>query len=116
MNARAGQFVAKLADIADGDSAGATAVIDGDERPLILVRRGERVFVYVNICPHAGAPLDWRPGQFLNLDRSRIQCAMHGAQFRIADGDCVLGPCVGRALAPVPAVVKGGRVYVVESR
>lgn len=106
------QFLCPAADIEDGESSGAVATILGRDRPLILVRQGDRVFGYVNSCPHIGAPLDFRPGSFLTLDKSMIQCANHGAQFRIDDGYCVSGPCGGASLAAVDVVVAGGNVYL----
>ena len=101
-----------LDDIEDTESAGATAVIAGREEPLILVRRGDKVWCYINRCPHVGAPLDFKPGWFLTLDKSLIQCANHGAQFEIETGYCVAGPCVGKSLVPVAVEVADGEVQL----
>ncbi len=70
------------------------------------------IVVYVNACPHLGVPLDWLPGQFLNLDGTRIMCATHGAEFRINDGMCVRGPCRGDALTKVPSTIEDGILKV----
>lgn len=102
-----------LDDLEDGGSAARLAVIDGLRTPLIVVRQGQNVFLYVNVCPHIGAPLDFEPGQFLNLERDLIQCAMHGALFRIEDGLCVQGPCIGRNLTPIASEVREGWVWLV---
>jgi nitrite reductase/ring-hydroxylating ferredoxin subunit len=72
-----------------------------------------RVVAYRNSCPHTGGPLDWVPDQFLNLDGDLIQCATHDALFRIEDGVCVKGPCVGRSLTAVPVVIEAQQVSVV---
>ncbi len=101
-----------LDDIENTESAGMEAEIDGRPHPLILVRRGETVYAYINSCPHIGAPLDFKPGWFLTLDKSMINCANHGAHFRIEDGLCVAGPCVGKSLKPVPVIVKDGGVFL----
>ena len=101
-----------LEAIADGGSIGLTAEIDGLRTGLMVLRQGERVFIYNNTCPHIGAPLDFEPGQFLNLQRDFIQCAMHGALFRIDDGHCVFGPCVGQALTPIACEVRDGGVWL----
>jgi nitrite reductase/ring-hydroxylating ferredoxin subunit len=92
-----------LADIPDG----------GSERigGYLAVRREESVFVYVNRCPHIGAPLDFRPGQFLNLDKTHIMCSLHGALFNIDDGLCVYGPCAGDSLEAVATEVRDGVLY-----
>ena len=65
-----------------------------------MVRRGERVFGYVNACPHAGTPLDWQPDRFLDAEGSRLMCHTHGALFRVEDGYCEAGPCAGDRLTP----------------
>jgi nitrite reductase/ring-hydroxylating ferredoxin subunit len=70
---------------------------------IFLIRRGDTVLAYVNACPHLGTPLNFLPGRFLDLDRDGrfILCFTHGARFRIADGFCIAGPCVGRSLESV---------------
>jgi nitrite reductase/ring-hydroxylating ferredoxin subunit len=98
-----------LADIPDGGSAGIEAA--GLGRGYLALRRGASVFVYVNSCPHIGAPLDFRPGQFLNLEKTHILCSLHGALFNIEDGRCVAGPCAGDRLQAVATVVRDGILY-----
>jgi len=102
----------QLDDIEDRGSIGLIAELDGKRTSLIAVRQGDAVFLYVNICPHIGAPLDFEPGRFLNLERDHIQCAMHGALFNIHDGVCVVGPCTGEALTPVASVLREGEVFL----
>jgi nitrite reductase/ring-hydroxylating ferredoxin subunit len=85
---------------------------DASEAALFLVRRGERVFAYRNRCPHTGAPLEWQEGRFLDSDGALIQCATHDALFRIEDGVCIAGPCVGAALQPLPVRVVDGVVLL----
>ena len=86
----------------------------GDERnaAFFVVRKAGRVFAYLNRCPHTGAPLEWQPDQFLDMDDGFIQCALHGALFRVADGFCLRGPCAGQSLRPLPLEVVQGRVRV----
>ncbi len=101
----------RLDDIPDGTSMGFTDPKAGFGG-LFAVRQGNRLHVYVNACPHIGTPLDWVPNRFLSADRSHIICATHGAEFRIADGMCIRGPCRGDALEPVLIEVKDGIVFV----
>ena len=75
-----------------------------------LVRHGEAVRAYRNVCPHAGNFLNWKADAFLTRDQSLIMCSAHGALFNPADGQCVAGPCVGRSLEPVPVMVEAGMV------
>ncbi len=107
-----GVRLGRLADIPDGGSAGYTIDTAEGRRRLLAVRRGDRVFVYANECPHIGAPLDFEPGRFLNLERTHILCTNHGALFRIEDGACVAGPCAGRPLRRIAAIVRGGAVML----
>jgi nitrite reductase/ring-hydroxylating ferredoxin subunit len=87
----------------------------GEMSDILVVRRGKNVYGYLNTCPHTGGPLDWVPDQFLDLTREYIQCATHGALFRIADGVCVYGPCAGDRLTPVPTAVEAGEVVLFDT-
>ena len=106
-----GRALCRLEDIPDGASKG-FAAIAGGFTGLMAIRRGNAVFVYVNSCPHIGTPLDWTPNRFLSRDGRTIVCATHGAQFRIDDGVCINGPCIGDSLESVPAEIRDGTVYV----
>ena len=69
---------------------------------LFVVRRGAQVRAYRDACPHFGdTPMAWRKDAYLNRDGTRIVCHAHGAQFDIASGECLLGPCLGKRLTPV---------------
>jgi nitrite reductase/ring-hydroxylating ferredoxin subunit len=81
---------------------------------LILLRHGGRPLAYVNDCPHARTTLDMLPDQFFNREGTHLLCRTHGAQFQIHDGVCVKGPCLGKALEPVPVAEHSGSVFVAE--
>lgn len=100
-----GRLLCRLRDLAESGTRGFAEI--GDGHGIFLVRKGDRVHGYRNRCPHTGAPLEWQPDQFLDLDGSFIQCAMHGALFRIHDGYCLRGPCAGQSLEPVEVRVEG---------
>lgn len=85
-------------------------------REIFAVFSNGQYFVYDNHCPHTGSPLDWMPDQFLNLDKSMIQCATHHAMFRIADGYCIAGPCVGQSLTAVDVTEENGVVYLKDDK
>jgi nitrite reductase/ring-hydroxylating ferredoxin subunit len=100
-------------EIADPGSHGFSIDIeDGESLALFVVHRNGGFFAYVKRCPHTGAPLEWTPHQFLDLDNSFIQCAMHGALFRPEDGYCLRGPCVGRSLQALELAVSDSRIRV----
>jgi nitrite reductase/ring-hydroxylating ferredoxin subunit len=101
-----------LTEIPEGDSTGFLIAEGGIRHDLIAVRQDRQVFIYRNSCPHIGAPLDFAPGRFLNPDKTHILCSTHGALFRIADGFCVTGPCLGDSLEAVMASVEDDAVFV----
>lgn len=106
-----GQALCRLSDIPDGGAKGVLPNSRGRVQGF-LVRKGDRVFGYVNTCPHYDrAPLEWKQDAFLNGTGDRIQCASHGALFRIEDGFCEVGPCAGQALRPLPIRVEGGLIF-----
>lgn len=67
----------------------------GKQIEILLVRKAGEIYAYHNRCPHTGIQLEWIPDQFLDLDGHYIQCATHGALFRMQDGYCLRGPCTG---------------------
>ena len=102
--------ICPLDSLPDGQSVGILPDARGQDRG-VLVRQGGQVFAYVNTCPHYDrAPLGWKKDAFLNHARDHIMCAAHGALFRIADGACVIGPCLGQHLTAIPVQVQGGEV------
>ena len=108
------RVICAFADLADPGSRAFS--LGGGDWPLqgFVVRRGGQVFGYVNHCPHAGHPLNWRPDQFLSPDRSVIMCSSHGALYDIASGACIAGPCDGRGLKALPLRVEAGLVMLSE--
>jgi nitrite reductase/ring-hydroxylating ferredoxin subunit len=76
---------------------------------IVLIRFGEEVFGYLNICPHAGRPLNWAPNKFL-LMQGQLVCAAHGAAFKPESGECIGGPCRGQSLQKVSLRIEDGKV------
>jgi len=99
--------LARISDVPDGGALAASAQIGGERESLVLLRKGETVCAFLNVCPHAGRSLDWAPGRFL-LDGGFLICAAHGATFSVPDGDCVSGPCRGQRLREVPIALRDG--------
>jgi nitrite reductase/ring-hydroxylating ferredoxin subunit len=105
-----------LEDLVETGSRGAMVTTAQGPVEILLVHKGNKVYGYVNRCPHTGVNLDWLPDQFLDLTGSFIQCATHGALFRIEDGVCLRGPCVGDQLQPIELHVAQGVVFFRYSR
>jgi len=101
-----------LEDIDDGESAGFVTKVKGEPTRILAVRKGSIVYLYENSCPHILAPLDFTPGRFLTPEKDMILCSTHGALFRIEDGHCVHGPCLGKHLDPIKCSVRDGAVWL----
>ena len=104
--------ICRVQDIEDPGSR-AFSIGEGDW-PLrgFIVRVGADVFAYVNRCPHAGHPLNFRPDEFLTIDKASIICRSHGALFERDTGACIAGPCAGRALSALPVRIEHDSVIV----
>jgi nitrite reductase/ring-hydroxylating ferredoxin subunit len=79
---------------------------------IIAVRKQQSLFLYLNSCPHLGVPLEWQADQFLNNDKSLIQCNTHGALFEIDSGQCISGPCHGTHLQAIDFYIKEDKVFL----
>ena len=107
------QFLCLLDDLDDPGSKG-FSVGDSDSDNIFVVRSQGQVFAYQNSCPHTGAPLEWKAGQFLDFEDKFIQCAMHGALFEIDSGKCFRGPCTGNSLQAVELEISDNKVFMVK--
>ena len=113
--APAGRVLCRLDDIEDGQAKSFSFGEGMDAREIFVVREDDRVFGYVNSCPHLGTPLNWAGDTFISEDSGLIICATHGALFEIEDGACVSGPCAGQSLEAAPVTVDdGGQVMLTE--
>ena len=108
------RVLCSLAELEETGSRG-FAVGEGDW-PLrgFLVKTTTGVAAYVNYCPHAGHPLNFRPHRFLTSDRNLILCSSHGALFARDNGLCIAGPCGGQSLTAVPVEVRSGYVLLAD--
>ena len=106
-----GQALCRVDDIPDGGATAVDAALPEGAQNIIVMRKGQQVRAYLNICPHAGRQLDYAPGQFL-LDRGTLICAVHGASFDGTNGLCVAGPCKGESLRSVAVRVQGDEIFL----
>jgi nitrite reductase/ring-hydroxylating ferredoxin subunit len=106
-----GHSMQRLCSIDEIPDGGAIEVDDGDgPDTLVVMRFGTAVHAYLNICPHAGRPLNWAPGRFL-IGHGQLVCAAHGAAFRPEDGHCIGGPCRGESLKAIALEIRDGEVW-----
>jgi len=104
----AGVKLAPLASIANGAARNFVLQMRAGRFHGFVVRQGETVHGYVDRCPHAGVPLAQTLDDYLTPSGELIACSWHGALFRIEDGRCVGGPCVGQQLTRWPVAVIDG--------
>ncbi len=105
------QLLCRLDEIPAEGATAVDAMLPDGEESLILLRRGDGVHAYVNVCPHAGRRLDYAPGKFL-LKQDTLICAVHGATFQQTSGVCIAGPCCGDALRELPLRIEDDLVYL----
>lgn len=101
-----------LDELPDGETRGFEVPGRIERFPLFVYRRGARIDVWRNACPHLGVPLEWQPDRFLTPDHDYFMCATHGALFRLDDGVCVSGPCRGKLLGRVGAEIRDDALWV----
>ena len=104
----AGVMLGALHAIADGAARNYVLQLRAGRFHGFVVRRGEAAWGYVDRCPHAGVPLARRLDDYLTPTGELIACSWHGALFRVKDGLCVGGPCMGERLTRWPVTVSEG--------
>lgn len=101
-------YLCHLDDIPEGTSLG----IDRENEAYVAIKKRGQVYLYRNSCPHIGIRLEWQQHQFLDADKMLIQCANHGALFRIDNGLCVAGPCTGDHLELIEFTISEKRIFL----
>jgi nitrite reductase/ring-hydroxylating ferredoxin subunit/uncharacterized membrane protein len=99
--------VASAESLVAGELLAAEVEIEGQQVPLVLMRKGRSVVALGGTCSHWGGPL--AEGKVVNGDC--VECPWHASQFSFQDGSVVQGP----ATAPQPvfeARVRNGQIEV----
>jgi nitrite reductase/ring-hydroxylating ferredoxin subunit len=109
-----GVVLCRFDEIGEGDARGFLIGEGAARRDVVVVRRSGVLYAYVNSCPHQGTPLETFADKFLNEDGTLFVCSTHGARFRVEDGVCVSGPCLGKSLRAIKCATTG-EVVVIES-
>ncbi len=79
---------------------------------VIVVRRGERFIAYRNQCAHMAVPLNLLDRVAMSPNGELLLCDHHYATFRVDDGYCTEGPCMGESLTAVALDVRDGAVFI----
>jgi len=106
------KFLCKLSDLEELSCKSFTVDHSQKSSRIFIIRKADEVFGYLNVCPHALAPLEWNPDDFLDVKKEFILCSMHGAKFTIEEGTCVEGPCNGVGLTPVNLNITNGIIFI----
>jgi len=96
-----GRVLCQLSELENLTCKSFSVKIKRKETDIFVIRKDDQVYAYQNVCPHAQAPLEWNPDEFLDANKENIICVLHGATFAIEDGDCLGGPCEGVGLTTV---------------
>jgi nitrite reductase/ring-hydroxylating ferredoxin subunit len=97
--------ICRAEDVPEGCARGFIIGEGRERRDVVLVRRLGVLRAYLNSCPHQGTPLETFPDKFLSNDGKLFVCSTHGARFRVDDGVCISGPCLGKALLAIDPIV-----------
>lgn len=82
-------FTAILAESQLAENTPTRAMYEGV--PILLVRRGQRIFALAETCSHFSGPLSEG-----NLVGDTIECPYHASRFSLEDGHVTNGPAVHR--------------------
>jgi Fe-S cluster biogenesis protein NfuA/nitrite reductase/ring-hydroxylating ferredoxin subunit len=82
--------------------------IDAGNLSVLLVRRGEDIHAYRNVCPGTPLPLDM--GQGIAWEKGVIVCPWHGCRFDLHSRRRL--DHAGRSLEVVPVAVRDGQIIV----
>jgi len=107
-----GARLGPLDDISDGAAKEYVFGVGLNRFRMFVVRQGQAVFGYLNLCPHYSLPLNHRADEFLTRQGDRIMCRQHLALFAIDDGRGLEGACEGRGLDVVPVTVRHGDLVI----
>ncbi|MGH7930947.1 MAG: Rieske 2Fe-2S domain-containing protein [Candidatus Binatia bacterium] len=98
------EFVAVLAEAELGENQ--LWRVEANGMPVLLVRRGERIYAIAETCSHLGGPLS--EGK---LGDGTVQCPWHGSRFSLEDGRVIEGPSV-HAQPVLEVRVREGQIEV----
>ncbi|WP_426190276.1 Rieske (2Fe-2S) protein [Massilia sp. DWR3-1-1] len=73
----------------------------GADTTGFVIRKGGKVYGYLNRCAHVPIELDWAQGEFFESSKLFIMCQTHGAIYAPDTGHCAGGPCKGGRLRPI---------------
>jgi len=109
-----GRVTLEAASLGQGQTRFFEVEIEGTTLSVFVIRDRDGVArAYANRCPHVPKyGLDFGDGEVLDPEDGLIVCANHGARFLPECGTCVVGPCRGRQLWPMPCEEQDGCLVI----
>ena len=80
--------------------------VEANGMPVLLARRGHRIYAIAETCAHLGGPLS--EGK---LEDATVRCPWHGSRFSLEDGSVLEGPSV-HAQPVLEVRVRDGQIEV----
>lgn len=77
-----------------------------------VIRYHGHPYAYVNQCAHVPVELDWNHGDFFTREKDFLICSTHGAHYQPETGYCVMGPCKGKNLKPIPVTEQDQKIII----
>ena len=105
--------VARVGDVAAGESMKFMLPIRHADEECFLINFAGKHHAYVNRCRHVPMAMDWIDNQFFAEEGRYLMCQTHNAYYEPASGECIAGPptACGKFLYRVPLEIKGGIIY-----
>ncbi len=105
-------LLCRTSDLDKTSAKSVTIQHQGRSVDIAVVRNHKGIYAYLDVCPHAGTPLEWQQDRFFDESGTYLMCATHGAQFNVHDGLCISGPCVGDSLTRLLLRVIDGEIFL----
>lgn len=83
--------------------------VQANGMPVLLVRRGQRIYAIAETCAHLGGPLSQG-----KLEDAAVRCPWHGSRFSLEDGRVLEGPSV-HAQPVLDVRIRDGQIEVRKS-
>ena len=99
-----GFHVGSVGDFPDGQMR----AVEIDDRPIAVLRSGDRFYAFDNFCTHEGVTFTSGYGV---VAKNRVVCMLHSSAFDVATGAVLAGPAPD-ALKTYEVVVEGDDVLV----
>jgi len=104
-----------IANIKNVTNARTTNIPMQGRHDIVLIKLNNEIKAYENNCPHQNVPLNEAYKIDVNPFENTMKCSVHDAFFKIEDGECIDGPCLGEHLTPVSIRVDdAGDIYLAE--